>query len=185
VKTGIICHGKGAYFTNRRIRTVIDIGGQSSTAVLLDDKGRIKDFAINDGCAAGTGRFLEVMAGVLNLDIKKFGFMSRQSDKPVRIRSACTVFTESNIISLISKNVKTENIVAGIHNALAASVAAMAQNIDITSPVMLTGGVTKNVGAVDAIKKKIDAKIIVPRKGHVCGAIGAAIMAVNRDLLLC
>ena len=185
VKTDIPCHAKGAYFTNKRIRTVIDIGGRSIKVILLDEKGRIKDFEMNDNCAAGTGRFLENMADLLDLDVKKLGAISRLATKPAKIKRKCTVFAESEVVELLSRDIRHENIVAGVHNAMASRVAAIAKSIDMTPPVMLTGGVTRNAGVVDAIKKKIDAKVIVPRKGQVCGAIGAAILAVNRDLLLC
>jgi len=118
--TEIICHGAGAHYLNPRTRSVIDIGGQDSKAIVLDEKGKVKNFAMNDKCAAGTGRFLEVMARALEVDLDGFGALSLRAGDPSRISSLCTVFAESEVISLISKGEKRENIIAGIHESIAA-----------------------------------------------------------------
>lgn len=177
--TEITCHASGGRYLNPKIRSVIDIGGQDSKAIVMDEKGRVKDFAMNDKCAAGTGRFLEVMARALEVDLDDFGKMSLGAKNPSIISSICTVFAESEIVSLISKGEKRENIIAGIHNSTSARVVAMAGRIGLTAPVMMTGGVAKNIGVVKALEKKIGLSIFVSKEAQVAGAIGAAIIAVD------
>lgn len=136
--TEITCHAAGARYLNQDVRSVIDIGGQDSKVIVLDETGRVKDFAMNDKCAAGTGRFLEVMARALEVDIKDFGSLSLSADNPSSISSLCTVFAESEVISLISKGESRENIIAGIHDSIAARVSSMAGRIRWMAPVMMT-----------------------------------------------
>jgi predicted CoA-substrate-specific enzyme activase len=114
--TEITCHAAGAHFLNSEVRSIIDIGGQDSKVIRVDDTGRVTDFAMNDKCAAGTGRFLEVMARALEADLDTFGSIDKRADEPAAISSLCTVFAESEVISLISQGAKRENIIAGIHN---------------------------------------------------------------------
>jgi (R)-2-hydroxyacyl-CoA dehydratese activating ATPase len=175
--TEITCHAVGAHYLNPAVRSIIDIGGQDSKAIVVDENGGVKDFAMNDKCAAGTGRFLEVMARALEVDINDFGGVSLKSDAPANISSLCTVFAESEVISLISKGEKRENIIAGIHESIAARVVAMAGRIGLTAPVMMTGGVAKNKGVVHALENKTGHPIEVSEKTQVTGAIGAALIA--------
>jgi len=175
--TEILCHATGAYYQNPEIRFVIDIGGQDSKAILLDDKGRVKNFTMNDKCAAGTGRFLEVMARAMEVNLETFGDLSLQADLPAKISSLCTVFAESEVISLISKGVSRENIIAGIHESIGARVAAMAKRVGLRAPVMMTGGVAKNMGVLQALEEKLGLKIEVSPYAQVNGAIGAAYLA--------
>ena len=175
--TEIMCHATGARYLNPLIRSIIDIGGQDSKAILLDDRGKVANFAMNDKCAAGTGRFLEVMARALEVDLDEFGRMSLKADLPARISSLCTVFAESEIISLIAKGEKRENIIAGIHESICVRVLAMANRIGIKSPVMMTGGVAKNIGVVRAFEKAFGSPIEVSDYAQVNGAIGAALLA--------
>ena len=177
--TEIICHGAGAHYLNPRARSVIDIGGQDSKAIVLDDKGKVKNFAMNDKCAAGTGRFLEVMARALEVDIDGFGALSLRAGDPSRISSLCTVFAESEVISLISKGEKRENIIAGIHESIAARIAAMANRLRIAPLVVMTGGVAKNIGVVKALERKIGMAVEVSEYAQVNGAIGAAFLATG------
>ena len=175
--TEITCHAAGAFFINPDVRSVIDIGGQDSKVILLNDKGRVLDFTMNDKCAAGTGRFLEVMARALEIELEKFGEMSLKSQAPSDISSLCTVFAESEVISLIAKGEKRENIVAGIHAAIGARIASMAKRVKISSPVMMTGGVAKNKGLVKALEKRLMQDILIVESAQVIGAIGAALLA--------
>jgi predicted CoA-substrate-specific enzyme activase len=177
--TEIICHGAGAYYLNPRARSVIDIGGQDSKAIVLDEKGKVKNFAMNDKCAAGTGRFLEVMARALEVDLDGFGALSLRAGDPSRISSLCTVFAESEVISLISKGEKRENIIAGIHESIAARIAAMANRLRIAPLVVMTGGVAKNIGVVKALERKIGMAVEVSEYAQVNGAIGAAFLATG------
>jgi predicted CoA-substrate-specific enzyme activase len=177
--TEITCHAAGARYMNPEIRSVIDIGGQDSKVILLDETGRVKDFAMNDKCAAGTGRFLEVMARALDVEITDFGSLSLSADHPASISSLCTVFAESEVISLISKGESRQNIIAGIHDSIAARVSAMAERIRWIPPVMMTGGVAQNSGVVRSLEKKIGYPLIVTPNAQLTGAIGAALIAMN------
>jgi len=175
--TEITCHAMGAHHLNPAVRSVIDIGGQDSKAIAVDESGSVKDFAMNDKCAAGTGRFLEVMARALEVDIEDFGHFSIKADQPSKISSLCTVFAESEVISLISKGEERENIIAGIHESIAARVVAMAGRTGLKAPIMMTGGVAKNIGVVKALEKKLGQPIEVSPQSQVTGAIGAALLA--------
>jgi predicted CoA-substrate-specific enzyme activase len=175
--TEITCHAAGAHYMNSAVRSVIDIGGQDSKAIAVDNAGRVRDFAMNDKCAAGTGRFLEVMARTLEVDIDDFGAISANSNQPSKISSLCTVFAESEVISLIAQGESRENIVAGIHESIAARVAAMASRTGLKPPIMMTGGVARNRGVVQALEKKIGHRIEVSPQSQVMGAIGAALLA--------
>jgi len=177
--TEIICHGAGAHYLNPGVRSIIDIGGQDSKVIVIDEKGKVKNFAMNDKCAAGTGRFLEVMARALEVDLDGFGTLSLKAGSPSKISSLCTVFAESEVISLISKGEKRENIIAGIHESIAARVAAMANRVGIVPPVVMTGGVAKNRGVVKAMEKKLGVSIDVSPYAQVNGAIGAAVLAMG------
>ena len=175
--TEIFCHAAGAYYQNPDIRFIIDIGGQDSKAILLDDVGRVKNFTMNDKCAAGTGRFLEVMARAMEVNLEAFGDLSFHADLPAKISSLCTVFAESEVISLISKGASRENIIAGIHESIGTRVSAMAKRVGLRAPVMMTGGVAKNKGVVQALEEKLGLPMEVSPYAQVNGAIGAAYLA--------
>jgi predicted CoA-substrate-specific enzyme activase len=177
--TEITCHGAGAHYLDPGVRSIIDIGGQDSKVIVIDEKGKVKNFAMNDKCAAGTGRFLEVMARALEVDLEVFGNLSLEARSPSRISSLCTVFAESEVISLISRGEHRENIIAGIHESIAARVAAMANRVGMVPPVVMTGGVAKNTGVVKALEKKLGMTIRVSEYAQVNGAIGAAVLAMS------
>ena len=177
--TEIICHAAGAHHLDTKVRSVIDIGGQDSKAIVLDPQGKVKNFAMNDKCAAGTGRFLEVMARALETDLDGFGALSLKAKAPSRISSLCTVFAESEVISLISKGESRENIIAGIHESIAARVAALANRVGLVPPVVMTGGVAKNIAVVSALEKKLGVAVHVAKFAQVNGAIGAAVLAAG------
>jgi (R)-2-hydroxyacyl-CoA dehydratese activating ATPase len=177
--TEITCHAAGAYFLDAQIRSIIDIGGQDSKAIVLDETGRVRDFAMNDKCAAGTGRFLEVMARALEVDLDAFGDLSLSADNAAPISSLCTVFAESEVISLIAKGERRANIISGIHASIGARVAAMAKRIGVRPPVMMTGGVAKNIGVVKALEEKLGTQLRVSEQAQLTGAIGAALIAAG------
>jgi (R)-2-hydroxyacyl-CoA dehydratese activating ATPase len=177
--TEITCHAAGGFYLNPHIRSIIDIGGQDSKAIVVDEKGRVRDFSMNDKCAAGTGRFLEVMARALEVDLDAFGELSLRAENAASISSLCTVFAESEVISLISKGAKREDIIAGIHASIASRVMAMGKRIGISAPIMMTGGVAKNVGVVKALEEKFSMPVIVSEYAQVNGAIGAALIAAT------
>ncbi|MCG6911158.1 MAG: acyl-CoA dehydratase activase [Deltaproteobacteria bacterium] len=178
--TEITCHAAGANFLDPGIRSVIDIGGQDSKAMVINGQGKVLDFAMNDKCAAGTGRFLEVMARALELELDLLGDMALKSEKPSRISSLCTVFAESEVISLIAKGEPRENIVAGIHASIGSRVVAMAGRLNFQPDVMMTGGVAKNKGLVRMLEQKIGMPLNVSPYAQVIGAIGAALLATER-----
>ncbi|MEA3486908.1 MAG: acyl-CoA dehydratase activase [Thermodesulfobacteriota bacterium] len=177
--TEIICHGAGAYYLNPEVRSIIDVGGQDSKVLTIDSDGRVKDFAMNDKCAAGTGRFLEVMARALESDLDDFGVVSLKSDSPSKISSICTVFAESEVVSLISKGESREDIIAGIHESVASRISSLARRVGVKEPVMMTGGVARNVGVVRALEKELGVSIKVSEFAQVNGAVGAAVMAAK------
>ena len=177
--TEITCHAAGAHHLNREIRTIIDIGGQDSKAISVDPAGNVRDFTMNDKCAAGTGRFLEVMARALEVDLDDFGDISLAAKAPASISSLCTVFAESEVISLISTGEKRANIIAGIHASICSRVTALVGRVGLTAPVMMTGGVARNIGVVRALETKLDMPIEVSPYAQANGAIGAALIAAK------
>ena len=174
--TEIMCHASGARFFLPKTRGIIDIGGQDSKFISLGEDGNVGDFVMNDKCSAGTGRFLEVMARALELDLEDFGKISLMAKKPAKISSMCTVFAESEVISLISKGEARENIIAGIHESIASRVTSMMGQSATPKPLVFTGGVAKNIGIKKALEKILKIKIEVPDTAQVNGAIGAAIL---------
>ncbi len=177
--TEILAHAAGAHFSDGRVRTIVDIGGQDSKAISLDERGKVKNFIMNDKCAAGTGRFLEVMARAMEVNLDEFGSMSLASHAPAKISSICTVFAESEVISLIARGEKRSDIISGIHESIAARISAMLARVGVVEPVMMTGGVAKNAGVVAALSKKLGVPIEVSPHAQQNGAIGAAILASN------
>ncbi|MBY6950060.1 2-hydroxyisocaproyl-CoA dehydratase activator HadI [Clostridium botulinum] len=171
------CHAKGVAFLIPGARTIIDIGGQDAKAMKLNAKGKLINFIMNDKCAAGTGRFLDVMAGVLETDVSKLGEISEKYTKEVSISSTCTVFAESEVISHLSANAKKEDIVAGIHTSVVRRVSTLAMRVGIEDQVVMVGGVARNKGIVKAMEKELGHDIKVPELAQLTGALGAAIYA--------
>lgn len=177
--TEITCHARGAYWLNPEVRTVIDIGGQDSKVISISEHGQVVDFMMNDKCAAGTGRFLEVMAQALDMKLEELGERSLQSKKKVHISSMCTVFAESEVISLIAEGWKKEDIIRGLHEAITSRIYSMAARLHIRNIIALTGGVAKNKGIICAFRKRIKGKFYIPPEPQIVGAIGAALIARN------
>jgi len=175
----IICHARGVNLLIPEARTVIDIGGQDSKVIGVRADGAVSDFAMNDKCAAGTGRFLEVMAGVLGLGIDEMGPASRAAAEPCPISSTCTIFAETEMVSLRADGRSREDLVAGIHRAVASRVAVMGRTVGYRERVVFTGGVAKNVGVRDALEAAIGLPILVPGEPQIMGALGAALLAAG------
>lgn len=173
------CHARGVHFLSPGARTVIDIGGQDAKALKLDNRGMLLNFAMNDKCAAGTGRFLDVMARVLETDINDLGRLSEQAQNVATISSVCTVFAESEVISHLSGGTKTPDIIAGIHRSVAQRVGTLAFKVGIQPEVVMTGGVAQNSGVVKAMEAVIKAPIKVSDLPQYTGAIGAALYAFD------
>jgi predicted CoA-substrate-specific enzyme activase len=175
------CHGKGAYWLLPSIRTVIDVGGQDCKVIRIDDEGRILDFAMNDKCAAGTGRFLEVMAKALEVNLGELGELSSKSTKPAQITSQCSVFAETEVISFIAQGVEAVDIIAGIHESIASRIVSLSLKVGLKEDITLTGGVAKNTGVIEAIKKKLGIEIKkLSLDPQVIGALGAALIAEEK-----
>jgi len=178
--TEITCHARGAFFVHPETRTVIDIGGQDSKVIRVDGQGRNVDFQMNDKCAAGTGRFLEVMARALEVGLEDLGRLSRSAPKTIKISSTCTVFAESEVVSLIAENQPKEVIIRGLHDAIADRILGLIHRVGVEEDVTLTGGVAKNEGVVQAIEERLGVKLFIPPEPQIIGALGAALVA--RDL---
>jgi len=141
------------------------------------DNGRLTNFVMNDKCAAGTGRFLEVTAATLGIRLEDMGDISLKATKKIQISNLCTIFAQQEVVALLSRGEKLENILAGLHNALAGRVAALARRLGIEPDLVLTGGVAKNTGIVKAMKESLGCEILVPEEPLLTGALGAAILA--------
>ena len=159
---------------------MIDLGGQDSKAIAVDTAGKVRDFVMNDKCSAGTGRFLEVMAHALEVPLDDLGPLSLQSESPAAISSVCTVFAESEVVSRVAEGVSKVDIVAGIHQAIASRIYAMAARIPIKQEIVMTGGVACNRGVVRALEKRFESKIMVPDMPQHTGALGAALIAAEK-----
>lgn len=175
--TEITCHARGGYFIFPKTRTVIDIGGQDCKVITLDDRGRVTDFVMNDKCAAGTGRFLEVMANALEVKLSEMGKRSLKANKRVSITSMCTVFAESEVISLIAEGWGVEEILRGLHDSIAQRIFRMARRLRIRGEITISGGVAKNEGIVEALKNLFGMPINIPKEPQIVGALGAALFA--------
>ena len=176
----IVCHARGTMLLFPKVRTIIDIGGQDSKVMQLDEEGRVIKFEMNDKCAAGTGRFLEVLTErILNLPIEELGTLSLKSKNPCTLSSICTVFAESEIISLLSEHKAKEDIAYGMNKAIAKRVIGMgtAGQISYNELIVFSGGVAKNIGVVKAIEEELGKKVITPEEPQITAALGAAIFA--------
>lgn len=180
--TEISCHGKGAHYFNPKIRTILDIGGQDSKGIRLNEEGEVVDFVMNDKCAAGTGRFLEMIARTLEIDIDELGPVALKSTEDIEITSMCSVFAESEVISLIANNKEKADIANGICHAIAGKACSLMKRVGMEADYMMTGGVAKNPGVVRAIEEKIGAKLYICKEPEIVGAVGAAVYALNQML---
>ncbi|PKN34615.1 MAG: 2-hydroxyglutaryl-CoA dehydratase [Deltaproteobacteria bacterium HGW-Deltaproteobacteria-19] len=174
----ITCHARGVLHRMPEARTIIDIGGQDVKAIEVDpDRGFVRNFVMNDKCAAGTGRFLEVMARVLGLEVEGLAEVSETSARTVSISSICTVFAESEVISHLSRGEAVPDVLAGIHQSVAKRVAGLVSRLGVRPPVVLTGGVAKNRGVVRALEKELKTEIRIAHSCQLTGALGAALLA--------
>lgn len=180
--TELSCHAKGASWLCPGVRTVIDIGGQDCKALSLSAGGDLENFVMNDKCAAGTGRFLEVMAKILELDVSDLGSLDEKAVNRVEISSTCTVFAESEVISQLAQGVDICDLVAGIHRSVAVRAASLVKRLRTKEPVFMTGGVANNKGVVRAIEKELNVRVMTNPQAQLAGAIGAAIFAFEHSL---
>ena len=178
--TEISCHGKGAHYFNPQIRTILDIGGQDSKAIKLSENGEVKDFVMNDKCAAGTGRFLEMIARTLEVSLDELGAIALTSTEEIEITSMCSVFAESEVISLIANNKEKNDISNGVCNAIAGKAYGLLRRVGLEPGFMMTGGVAKNSGVVRAVEKKLGEKLYICEEPEIVGATGAALYALEQ-----
>lgn len=177
--TEITCHARGAHYLDPGVRTVIDIGGQDSKVIRLDENGAVVNFVMNDKCAAGTGRFLEMMARTMEMDLDEMSKAGLHYKEDITISSMCTVFAESEVVSLIAQNKPTDDIVHGLNKAVASKTAALAKRVGGEERYMMTGGVSKNRGLVKTLEEKLGTTLVVSEKAQLCGALGAALFAMD------
>ncbi|NHI84200.1 MAG: 2-hydroxyglutaryl-CoA dehydratase [Candidatus Thorarchaeota archaeon] len=177
--TEITCHSIGVNSLNPDIRMLVDVGGQDSKVIRISSGGRPTDFEINDKCSAGTGRFLEVMAHVLEVSINELGPLALQSESPSKISSTCTVFAESEVVGRIGSGDSPADIAAGVHMAMASKIGTLAKRVGIIKPVGLTGGVALNPAFRHYLSENLEAEIWIPELPQLTGALGAAILALQ------
>jgi (R)-2-hydroxyacyl-CoA dehydratese activating ATPase len=173
--TEITCHARGLYSLLPTVKTVIDIGGQDSKGIRIKD-GKVLEFVMNDKCAAGTGRFLEVIADVLTVPLKNLGELSLIAGYSTQISNTCTVFAEQEVVSKLAEGEPITSLIAGIHDAVASRVFAMVKKLKVEQDVAVTGGGAKNIGLVKALEKKFGFHLLVPAEPLITGALGAALI---------
>lgn len=174
--TEITCHARGIRFLFSSARIIIDVGGQDSKGIKLDGEGKVANFIMNDKCAAGTGRFLEVIAETLGIKLSDMGELSLQADGYVHISNTCTVFAEHEVTSRLAEGAKIPEIVAGLHQAIAGRVVNMVRHLGLEKDVVVTGGGAKDTGLVRAIEGKVGFSVLVPPEPFLTGALGAAMV---------
>jgi len=179
--TEISCHAKGAVWVHPQTRTILDMGGQDCKAIRCDETGKVLNFFMNDKRAAGTGRYLERIARLLEVSLDDFGPLSLKIvDKPATISSYCTVFAENDVIMLLREGKHLNDILAGACEAVTIRVCSLLQRVSIAPALMITGGIAKNIGVVQRIEKKLNTKVAIELDPQIIGALGAALFAKNR-----
>lgn len=173
--TEITCHAKGIHSLLPTVKTIVDIGGQDSKGIKIHN-GKVVSFVMNDKCAAGTGRFLEVIAEALGVPLVDLGDFALSASSPATVSNTCTVFAEAEVISLLASGESVPNLIAGVHDAIATRVFAMVNKLKIERDVAITGGGAKNVGLVKALERKFGCPVLVPSEPLLTGALGAALI---------
>ncbi len=178
--TEITCHARGAHFLCPGTRTVIDMGGQDSKAISVGSTGEVLDFVMNDKCAAGTGRFLANAAEVMGITLDEIGPLSLRGTRPVKMATVCTVFVEADILSYLGQGKKAEDIMAGVHLAIAKRTVSLARRVKIEPEITMTGGVAQNQGMIHALEEVLGCHMQVSADAQHVGALGAALFALER-----
>ena len=178
--TEITCHARGAHWLFPATRTVIDMGGQDTKAIRVGADGSVVDFSMNDKCAAGTGRFLSAAADVTGVGLDDIGPLSLRARAPVRLTSVCTVFVESDIMSYLAQRKTIEDILGGVHKAIAIRTMSLVRRVGVEDEITFTGGVSRNIGMVRALGDALGRPVNVSDEGHYTGALGAALFALER-----
>lgn len=176
----ITCHAKGVHFLFPAARTILDIGGQDAKAISINENGRVLSFFMNEKCAAGTGRFLEVMARILEIPLSEMGDWDRKSEHPAVVSSTCTVFAESEVISQLSNGARREDVIRGVHNSVISRAMALLYRTHMEPAFVFTGGVAQNSGVVDSLRRELKQEVLVSPQAQLTGAIGAALLAQEK-----
>lgn len=172
----VLADARGAVFLMPSCRTVIDVGAEEARTICCDENGKVKDFTMNEKCAAGAGTFVESMSRALEITVEQFGQLSLKSQKKVPINAQCTIFAESEVVSLLHNNNTKEDICAAVHTAMADRVVSMARRAGVKPDVVMVGGVAQNVGFLKAMEDGLGVKIVVPKNPEYAGSIGAALL---------
>jgi len=178
--TELSCHVRGANWLFPSVRTVLDMGGQDCKAIRCDDSGKLLNFVMNDKCAAGTGRFLELMARVMELSLEEIGALSLPVKEEIRINSTCAVFGKSEVTSLLRQGKNRADILAGLHATVVNRVHTLLRRVGIEPDFAITGGIAKNIGVVQRLEEKLGLKSRLPEEPQIVGALGAALFAYDR-----
>jgi bzd-type benzoyl-CoA reductase Q subunit len=180
--TEISCHAKGAHYFHPSVRTILDMGGQDCKAIRCDENGKVTRFIMNDKCAAGTGRAMEVMASLLQIPLEQMGARAlRFAEDPVKISNTCVIFAKSEVLSLMREGLSSNEILAGLCDSVAERVKILVQRVGIENDFVISGGISKNLGVVSKIEQKLEICAHIPEEPQIVGAVGAALFA--RDLL--
>ncbi|MCK9505786.1 MAG: acyl-CoA dehydratase activase [Porticoccaceae bacterium] len=177
--TEITCHARGALAMVPEARLVIDIGGQDTKAIAIDKKGVVGQFAMNDRCAAGTGKFLEVLARAMEIPLEEMGALAMEARQDLKISSMCATFAETEVISLLAEGHSKADVLGAVHGSVATRTKGLASRVGTKEPIVMTGGVAKNQAAVYYLEKTFGAKFILPKDPQIAGALGAAILALE------
>ncbi len=180
--TEISCHARGAVEMFPGTRTVLDMGGQDTKAIRVNEKGEVHDFCMNDKCAAGTGRFLQSAAAALDIPLTELGPVALRAEKSVPISTTCTVFAESEVLSWLGRGKKIEDILLGVHKSIATRSIGLLRRVGIEEQIAFTGGVTRNQGMVVVLNEALGTQMNVSEESHYMGALGAALFAMDRVL---
>ncbi len=184
VVSDISCQGRGIVYIFPKVRTVIDIGGQFSKVSKVDDRGRATAFVQSEKCAGGSGRFLQLMTRVLRIDLNEIGQLSLKSKRKLDFTTGCAVFAETEAISRIAEGALKEDILAGVHRAMAAKVENLVKRVGLEPECALIGGGAKDIGLVRSIEEKLALSLLVPEEPQIVAALGAALIAKEKALLL-
>lgn len=182
--TDISCCAKGVNHLFPSVRTVIDVGGQASKAIRVNEEGRTTNFVVSERCAAGSGRFLQIIARVLQIELGDVGPLSLQAKKPVIYTTACAVFGESEAISRIAEGTPKEDILAGVHKAMALKIYSLVSGVGLEEDCAIAGGGALDVGLIKRLEEKLEVHLLVPPQPQIMAALGAALMAEERSLAL-
>lgn len=177
--TEITCHARGAVAMVPEARLIIDIGGQDSKTIAVDDKGLVMQFAMNDRCAAGTGKFLEVLARAMTIELENMGDTALQAEQELKISSMCATFAETEVISLLAEGKTKPDVLGAVHAAIAVRTAGLVGRVGKKGPIVMTGGVARNKAAVLYIERELGMPVILPETPQIAGALGAALIGLD------